>query len=776
MTSSPALQELYAYYDQHRNRQTHRHAVHSWLSKRACDGKLTTEDLELIVAEALPQDDFEHFTPSDLIDFIVQLTSKKKQVESILDPTCGSGLLLAKVATAHDAQIIHGCELNVDIHRIAAALLGEAGQVWQGDCWDLRDTFRQGYDLIVSQPPFGFAFTSKVDLGGWEPPRQDMGLALVVWAATRLSEHGMGVFIVSPSFMTTNMGLQVQKALHSQNGYLKAIIHLPAKTFPHTSIDSYLLIIERGEQRPVFIGSLPPDPQDRSQLLANLAKRKAGSRPELGRLCALEDFRGFPAFEAAERMRRLAREAGWTGTPANEIIIACEMLGKRRDNSLQHGPQSCYLRARGAIRASGDLEELVDGRPRRLQHVLHLQLNGDLVDPNYFAHWLNDSQIGQATLSAIAHGSTMKTLYVADFTEGDLLLYIPPVPEQRQALEGMRHLQRIRAAADELEGALWSGTGATDDLVHQIATINQEDRYEDWIESLPFPLASILWRHHAGGGSARERYEVLLHFFEAMAAFIATIHLSAFMADDERWADEGLKLHQRMHKQHLSLDRATFGAWKLVVESLGGACGALLKDGSSERAERLYGTTNRRVLQMIASPELRKVFQEANKIRNDWSGHAGVVSAEQAQQVHERLVALVQNLRGIFGRSWSGYELIQPGASRYKGGVHHVAADRLMGTRSAPFEQVERESSMPLESDALYLFDPMDRTGLLLRPFVRVMPSPEKRANACFIFNRREGAGSRYVSYHFEQESDITAAFPDLDDALNRLHLFDGEQ
>jgi hypothetical protein len=80
---------------------------------------------------------------------------------------------------------------------------------------------------------------------------------------------------------------------------------------------------------------------------------------------------------------------------------------------------------------------------------------------------------------------------------------------------------------------------------------------------------------------------------------------------------------------------------------------------------------------------------------------------------------------------------------------------------------------LPLESDRLYLFDAMGQKGLLLRPFIRVMPSPEKKANACFIFSRCEQIGVRFVSYHFEEESSLTGSFPDVDEAFRRIHHFD---
>ena len=134
---------------------------------------------------------------------------------------------------------------------------------------------------------------------------------------------------------------------------------------------------------------------------------------------------------------------------------------------------------------------------------------------------------------------------------------------------------------------------------------------------------------------------------------------------------------------------------------------------------------------------------------------------------------MVDSVRGVFGRSWRDYELIQPAEGRYSGGVHHYQAKRIMGTRSAPFETVHCESAQPLESERLYLFDAVDQRGLLLQPFVQVMPSPQKKAMACFIFSRSEKDGAHFVSYHFEHESSLTQHFPEVDAALRRVHQFD---
>ena len=665
--------------------------------------------------------------------------------------------------------MVHGIDINTECRDVAQAMFGSKATIFQGDALASPDGLQTTYDLIVANPPFGLKVRGTPLLphlgdhfGG------DMDHALAAWACARLSDTGTAMFTVTPAFLWNAHALQAQKAIRKSGCRVRALIHLPGGTFPHTRISSYLVVFECGEQQEVFIGEFAESPEHQKALITNYKHRKAGEQPALGRLCPFSTFRGFDAFAARERLNRLVRATGWPQHPADLVIIeaerlsACDGKGEKFANSL-------FLRLSGQPAAVLDVVDLPQSA---LRDCVRLRINPEIADARYLMRWFNQSLVGQATVASVTQGGVLAHLDLDALLSS--ILCLPPRTEQRHVIRGMEHLNRVRAEAAELETALWSCGERTDVVVQQIETINQEDRYEDWIETLPFPLASILWRHRAGGGTTREQYEVLLHFFEATAAFIATIHLSAFLADDSLWREAGKGLCDSLAKQHMSLERATFGAWKLVAEYLSGRCRKLLGDDAGlETCHRIYGTTNRNRIAMICHADLLAALQRANSIRNTSSGHAGAIGQDEAQSIHDELLALVHKVRGVFGRSWIDYELIQPSESRYQGGIYHYRARRLMGTRSTPFEVVGRESMQPLESDRLYLFDAASQKGILLRPFIRVMPSPEKKANACFIFSRCEQAGARFVSYHFEEESSLTGSFPDVDEAFRRIHVFD---
>ena len=92
---------------------------------------------------------------------------------------------------------------------------------------------------------------------------------------------------------------------------------------------------------------------------------------------------------------------------------------------------------------------------------------------------------------------------------------------------------------------------------------------DQWIETLPFPLASILRAWQASPSKDfKTKYEHLLHFFEATTEFLGVILLSAFTSNEALFGPNKQKLSEAMQKSNLSFQRATFGTWKLVVEYL----------------------------------------------------------------------------------------------------------------------------------------------------------------------------------------------------------------
>jgi len=760
---SDDIEHLWQYLNEHRHTApTHKPL---WKALATDQGIKVTPDLLREISQRFGSRLFNSYLSSpDLAAFIGEIAAIREP-NSVLDPTCGSGLLLKTVADRVNASTVHGVEIDNTTAKIAQRLLGEKAEVIVADV--LRDTIplNQSYDLIVSEPPFKSGPRKSLGIDGLSlEVKGNFSGILASWACTRISEEGMAILILPPSFLWSRRSEQARKAVADLGCAITGCINLPGGSLQGTGIEAYVLIIERGDQGDLFVGQYTVDRSHQRVLVENFAARKEGRRLAQGRLCPWGTFRGYRSIEANERIPRLVTRFGFDAIPMNKLVIKATARRRVDSESLEPKPNSVYLPLLGHGKATTNQESLSD----KIKNYVQLELDPNLADARFVATLFN-RELGQAILDTIRTETVIGTVHMSDLMSATF--YLPPLKVQTKVLQTLDQIANIRGELDELEAAFWSDTRKIDQLARQVEIVNHEDSFEDWIETLPFPLATILWRYRAASGSAREKYETLLHFFEALAEFIATVHLSAFLSNTELWSQHRQHLHDALAAQHLSLERGTFGAWKCVTEYLGARLREMT-DKTPDVPAALYRTHNGQTLSMLASSKLLNILQQADSARNDWLGHVGAISEKQAEAIHSDLFSLVQQCRGVLGRLWLDYELIQPENSRFHDGIFHYVVRRLQGTRSSPFELVERESVEGMDDRSLYLLDPNGDRGLLLLPFVRVMPSPRTEANACYFFSRLEGNDKcRYVSYHFAQDPEVLNAFVDTRNALKSLAL-----
>ena len=239
-----------------------------------------------------------------------------------------------------------------------------------------------------------------------------------------------------------------------------------------------------------------------------------------------------------------------------------------------------------------------------------------------------------------------------------------------------------------------------------------DERLDQWFETLPFPLASILRAWQATPSQDfKTKYEHLLHFFEGTVEFLGVILLSAFSSNEAIFESHKQKLAEVMQKQNLSFQRATFGTWKLVVEYLGKQTRELLSengkkpdDAKNDRAlcADIFSNPSLSLPQALCRKDLASIFSTTNKMRNDWGGHGGVVGQEDAQLRNEQLLGEVQKLRDVVADTWAETQLIHAVHSRLCGGVYDNEISILMGSNSE-FLKEARAMSMCLDVERLYL-------------------------------------------------------------------------
>jgi len=732
------------------------------LARGEIRGELSPEVIEFL-RERAPSAELDEFTTPPLISDLVAGLADIFKPASVLDPMCGSGVALYKVQSVSTPQTVDGVDIDAESCEIARQTLKQHGRVQQGNIFDPRLSLHEKYDLIIADPPLN----TRIEKERLPESLRAEGLKyvaqyLVIWACRRLSKDGALAVVMGPSALNQTSFVE---AVNAEGCRIRASFHVPAGTRSNTAIASQVLVVQHGAQEAIFVGQISNDDKHQERLLKNFKRHKSDRHPSLGRVCELERFIGYEALEAEHRLQVQVRRTNLIAHRFGDLLI--EKSHHRRDvddNGAQSASFGTLFLPQEGLRFYADRTEM----PERVNNYTRFELDADKAYAQYLLRWF-ETDLGETALRAAGANSFIGLAHITSSILERLTCYLPPVHEQQEILDALRQLERVRTEIQEIEDGCWTGSYSGEELLHRAQTVNQEDRYEDWIESLPYPLASILWRHKVSGEDPRIRYRILLQFFEALAEFLATIHLSAFTSHELTWRAHQDKLLNILERQRLTLERATFGTWKVVVESLSADARKMVENNEqASLVHNMYSTYQTQWLQALCDSRIATILSKANSMRNTDDAHGGAMGEAQADQIEQELLSLVEQVRAVFGRGWQRYELIQADKIVYTDGRFTFQAPRLMGTRNQ-FERVERSTLSPMDNGQLYLLADSGSHGLKLLPFVKVMASPSKVANACYFYNREERDGQRFVSYHFEEEPTVCDHFEDTALAMKRL-------
>ena len=700
--------------------------------------------------------------------------------KTICDPWAGIGFLVGVLREASRPEEAVAFTPNQGEHALGKVLVPEAD--WQvGDPLHLLGALNKEVDVFASILPMGArsAHPLKVTLpsGDTVELRDDLGNLMVVASSMRLSSSGLGLFVVTPSFFFSTQS--VFRQFGDLGLGVEAALALPPGTFaPYTNIPAYLIIVRRKIATRMFVAQLSGDANTNLQIIGNFRQDREGGSLELGRLVAPHSFRGLDAIRTAERFALAERRFGAAAMKLEELAIAIN-LGRFGDNFTFHSLDNALFIP--LIGNSDVIESLGDLRLKN-QNYAQVVIDPARSDARFVARFLN-SEFGKELREQSKSGTFIPKLNKQ--TLRDLRVFVPDLSAQKRMLEieaniATEHNTVLALQNDlaELRRDLWANPRTVTNVEQRLSGLagrlaggikqRTAEGLDQWFETLPFPLASILRAWQATPSQDfKTKHEHLLHFFEGTAEFLGVILLSAFGSNEGLFEAHKQNLAQAMSAHRLSFERATFGTWKLVVEYLGKRTRDMLSEDSALCAD-IFCDESLSLPQFLSHKDLSRILSTTNKMRNDWGGHSGVVGQEEAKLRNERLLSEVQHFRGVIADAWSGTHLIHALHSRLRGGVYENEVSILMSSNSE-FLKESRPMSMCLDVERLYLAKKDSRRALKLLPLIQVGPSPQSAKNACYFFNRLEGGGARFISYHFIDKPERTEQFPDAAEAIKFL-------
>jgi type I restriction enzyme M protein len=204
----------------------------------------------------------EFYTPQQVSMVLSKLvTTGKKKLRSVYDPTCGSGSLLLRVAKeVEEVGNFYGQELNRTTYNLARMnmILHDVHyrkfDIKQEDTLEHPQHMGMKFEAIVANPPFSaqwsasplFMSDDRFSQYGRLAPSSKADFAFVQHMIQHLADNGT-IAIVLPHGVLFRGGAEqhIRKYLIEDRNYLDAVIGLPSNIFYGTSIPTCILVFKK---------------------------------------------------------------------------------------------------------------------------------------------------------------------------------------------------------------------------------------------------------------------------------------------------------------------------------------------------------------------------------------------------------------------------------------------------------------------------------------------------------------------------------------------------
>jgi len=698
----------------------------------------------------------ESVTPPFLADFIASFCEQNPP-HRILDPCAGLGVLLTRLVTKLDPHAAVGIEVSPRSHNTAREIAPDASVDWRlGDALGVLDELTESFDLIVGDLPI---VPTPMSLQCPTPEgvvsvRDDLGHLILLKSCQRLAPGGIGFFIVTPRFLMKREAPSVYATLPRLGLHLDAVLALPRGTFRATAVETWLVVVRREAHPELFVGELTQQTEMNRPLVHNLQAHRAGKSIELGVLVDPARFVSVRSLITEREVQMLARQSGLAPVSLASLARDIKTARTAPAEPFQNHESAIYLPLIGRSPAVTSLTDL----HIKPQNYLQIVLDPALANPVYVAHFFN-SVLGQRVREGLMTGAfipkiALKSLRVAT-------LYLPDHPIQIQTLQVNTLISNSLAQLETLRRQLWTHPNRYKDVEKAALSLNRKDDYLAWVETLPYPLASILWACQAAT-RADQKVRHLLHFFEAYAQFTVAMLASGLVQDP---AFEGRQTTTAAQKPM----RASFGFWtRLCREYANRARQMMQEQDTRDKCRALFGNCDTGFFEMMTDRRIFTLLEEMQGYRNTWQGHGGNPTGQETQSRLAILQDRLAVLRGLIDDRYTTALLLLPGSTQFDEGLYYYEVQAVQGTRT-PFAPREVVTRAPMSRGKLYVLHETQNLPVEVIPLLKIMDSPSAQLNTAYFYSRTEKGEAQWVSYQFSNVSTRATPEKEVQAALSML-------
>jgi len=631
------------------------------------------------------------------------------------------------------------CQNQSTAEIIDTVLNNDKTEIRLGDGSKELDKIDRKFDFITSFPPFGMK-REPIEIDGFRSS-SNFASMLLFQSSLLLNDNGKLVFLMSTSFLFEEKNKEL---IYKLGLFVDAVFAIPNGAFlPQTNINANIIVITKQPNENTFVGEISSNEQANKAIFENYKNRRTGKAIQLGALVNFKEFKSFNALVSEHEMQELSKQIGYP--PINLTDIALVIITMKRENKdeVEHISNSIYFPKVGNSPVVTNPSEMKI-KPR---NYFQIQLDEAKANSKYVANYLNSAN-GKKIRESLEVGSAILQIPKSQLVY--CVLHLPDVKTQSELIEIDSKIDQFTFRLDELKRNLWKRPVSYKSIAKELKSINQEEKLEHWIDTLPFPISSILWLYYATKENDK-KVEHLFHFFEAVSEFFSMIMLSAFVQDKVFYNQECHKWISNDVKYKEWYFRATFGNWNKLFAKLSKATREYYGDKEKrELCNSLYGNPTTAFLNMLTSKGIINILDSVSGYRNSWKGHGGITSEENNKQRVTTLEQLLNELRKFIADGFEESKIISAKKGELEDGIYTYIAKELVGAKS-PFKEIEIKSLYGLEKKKLYLAHSNQNRPVKLLPFIKFIED----SNAIYFYMSVESKNARWVSYHFDTKPEF---------------------
>ena len=669
-------------------------------------------------------------SPQLVVDFFKALTKRMKP-RFVLDPYSKMGQIAIGISELGVERIDAIFQDSVGLEILTRFPHSNIEPALENNI-EVNDDRR--FSLIISDFPFAlkttFAYRGIVI--------RDMSLKRIAQNIPNLETDGYMAVTLPGSVLARRDSSRVFREFEKDNLYINAVIDLPPGTFsPYTGIASKIVVFKRVSAEYRFVAELK-DPNSMDIIVDNLLKQKSHKNPALGVMVDAEKFNDYGQFKVHNDSRKIAKAYNGELVKLNDVYKT--VMLQNRDGSFEESVNCVFIPKVGTSQVVTNESAFTI----KAQNYFQVILRPDLVLPAFCALFYNSHegvQIRKSSQpSSFVPGFSMTTIKQTPFV-------LPSIAEQRAILDANEAIAEYETQISSIRRSFFAAPTNYKNILKHLKKVGRTDAFEDWVETLPFPLATIL-RKYLGYTNNKEKRDSLLVFFEALAQYLSTILLSC--AYKNRELLKGTYLLKKFDTA--SLSRATFGTWMRINSEAAKSIRTMISNGKySDVISSVFGGMSQMALNQLCDKALYGILETANNQRNEWLGHPADFENAYEDQISE-LYNQVLQVRGILDGFFEEVWLVRVKESKKSGGRYINTVEKLMSSNSLFYTEDIKSDVDVLDDQLLYIYIRESNIAIELLQLLRMDSSPPDIKNACYFYSSYGNGGTRYVSHHYSDK------------------------